>query len=235
MEQVKERPDNIQQRKRLKRGWNQDKEAKKVDERTRDRVKKASEARNKIGQVVALQAQAQQRQAASIAFSQMHGMDLVAQATAAKAIAQANENKPGHEAGKNASSRNKGKWAKLLAGAKNIKQLGRRIERLGYDVGEHPAFGGVNPVHVGTSKKYGDTHGFTYPGQQGKSLHYKGLAFDITGDKLMRLWKALKKSGLPIDEAFYKNMFLGEGEGPVPNHENHIHLGMLRKRGYRRG
>ena len=189
-------PEAITEKVKLRKGWNQDKEASKVDARTRDRVKRQSEARNKIGQVVALQQQAQQKQAASLALSQRTGMDLVSAATAAQAIAQANNNKPGHKAGNNASA--KGKWAKLLAGAKNVKQLARRIEKLQnglFDVDELKGFqDGVDPVHEGPD-------------------HYDGTAMDINVTrknntkcetrKLKRLMKVINKLyGSEVDQQF---------------------------------
>ena len=48
-----------------------------------------------------------------------------------------------------------------LAAENGLKKLGRVLERKGFDVGEHPAFGGVDPVH---------TNG---------SHHYDGNAFDV--------------------------------------------------------
>ena len=48
-----------------------------------------------------------------------------------------------------------------LAAEKGLKKLGRVLERKGFDVGENPAFGGVDPVHT-----------------QG-SQHYSGNAFDV--------------------------------------------------------
>ena len=44
-----------------------------------------------------------------------------------------------------------------------IVALGRQLQREGYTVGEHPAFGGVAPVHVNGS------------------YHYRGLAIDVNG------------------------------------------------------
>lgn len=49
-------------------------------------------------------------------------------------------------------------------GNSNIVQLGHRLQRQGYAVSEHPAFGGVHPVHV--------------PGSE----HYKNNALDVNAD-----------------------------------------------------
>lgn len=219
------RPENIQRGKtRLRRGWNQDKEAKRVDDNTRARNKKASETRNKLGQVIALQSQAQQKQAFSLAMSQMHGMDMVAQATAAKAIQNAKQDRNGPEAGKHASASTKGKWAQLLSGAKNVKQLARRIERLNkgvFDVWQLEGFQeGVTGPHSGPGSK-----------------HHSGLAFDVNTTrknntafeqrKLARLYKALKKSGTPLGS--YNDPW-EENQG---NTGHHGHFEVARRKGYR--
>lgn len=42
-----------------------------------------------------------------------------------------------------------------------LGRLGRKLQRKGFDVGEHPKFGGVDPVH------------------SNNSWHYKGRALDV--------------------------------------------------------
>lgn len=55
-------------------------------------------------------------------------------------------------------------WPRFQKGG--IVALGRKLQQQGYDVGEHPAFGGVAPVH--TSGSY----------------HYSGQALDINADTM---------------------------------------------------
>lgn len=87
----------------------------------------------------------------------------------------------------------------------NIVALGHALQRMGYSVGENPAFGGVHPVHVANS------------------WHYKGLALDVNADGwpggeakgLDRLYSMLK--GLPgVIELLWR----------VPNHFDHLHVAM---------
>ena len=110
-----------------------------------------------------------------------------------------------------------GKLGQYLGGADNINQLARRIEKSGYDVGGLEGFQGQGPISSG------HTEG---------SLHYSGLAGDITGPRLGRLFNALKKSfgTNVIDEMFYKNKSYGDGENPIGGHDSHIHLGLLGRR-----
>lgn len=41
-----------------------------------------------------------------------------------------------------------------FAAQKGIVPLGKKLQKLGFDVGEHPAFGGVAPVHTSGSHHY---------------------------------------------------------------------------------
>ena len=194
--QVPERPDNLVRGKmRLKKGWNQDKEANRANENTRSRVKKEADSRSKMGQVIALQAQAQQRQAFNLSMAQTRGMDLVAAATAAKAIANAKEGRNASEAGKHASASTKGKWAKLLAGASNAKQLARRIEKLNnglFDVWQLKGFQeGVTGPHSGPGSKH-------HPGLAFDANTTRGNNTDFERRKLERLYRALQKAGIPL-------------------------------------
>lgn len=48
---------------------------------------------------------------------------------------------------------------------RGIVPLGRKLQRMGFDVGEHPAFGGVDPVHTSGSQHYeGDAIDVNYYG-----------------------------------------------------------------------
>jgi hypothetical protein len=90
-----------------------------------------------------------------------------------------------------------------------IVALGRKLQKEGYEVGEHPAFGGVHPVHVTGSH------------------HYKGEAIDVNDDQapfasgggepgsLDRLYSKLK--GMPgVVELLWR----------VANHFDHLHVAM---------
>lgn len=96
-------------------------------------------------------------------------------------------------------------------GGGNIVALGRSLQKAGYEVGEHPAFGGVNPVHVAGS------------------YHYSGRAIDVNDDSppfasgsgepgsLDRLFARLKKMR-GIVELLWR----------VPHHFDHLHVAMQR-------
>ena len=92
-----------------------------------------------------------------------------------------------------------------LGNVSNIVQLGRALQRMGYAVGEHPAFGGVAPVH------------------SENSYHYRGMAIDVNADSmpggeeaaLTRLYNMLK--GDPgVVELLWQ----------VPDHYDHLHVAM---------
>ncbi len=94
-----------------------------------------------------------------------------------------------------------------LAGGGGIVALGRRLQGMGYAVSEHPAFGGVHPVHV--------------PG----SAHYAGRALDVNADNfpggepaaLDRLYAMLQR--LPgISQILWR----------VAGHFDHLHVAMAR-------
>lgn len=100
-----------------------------------------------------------------------------------------------------------GDGGKAIGGSSNIVQLGRSLQGMGYAVGEHPAFGGVAPVH------------------SPNSLHYSNRAIDVNADSMAggemknldRLYGMLKgKAG--ISELLWR----------VPNHFNHLHVAMRR-------
>jgi hypothetical protein len=86
-----------------------------------------------------------------------------------------------------------------------IVGLGRQLQREGYQVGEHPAFGGVDPVH------------------SPRSYHYRGMAIDVNADgwpggemsALDRLYARLK--GMPgVLELLWR----------VADHFDHLHVAM---------
>jgi TP901 family phage tail tape measure protein len=90
-----------------------------------------------------------------------------------------------------------------------IVALGHQLQQQGYEVGEHPAFGGVHPVHAPNS------------------YHYRGMAIDVNDDappfapggpepgSLDRLYKRLKGTS-GIVELLWR----------VAGHFNHLHVAM---------
>lgn len=94
---------------------------------------------------------------------------------------------------------------------KAIVQLGRMMQSMGYSVGEHPAFGGVAPVHV--------------PG----SYHYKRRAVDVNWypasqerPRLFDLYEWVTGRVSPT-ELFFN----GQGiPSAIGGHDDHLHLAM---------
>lgn len=78
-----------------------------------------------------------------------------------------------------------------------LVQLGKKLQGMGLDVGEHPDFGGVHPVH----------------GPQ--SLHDYGLAIDVNGGendgRFDKLAEQLWKQGFGV-------------QWRAPNHDGHMHV-----------
>lgn len=90
------------------------------------------------------------------------------------------------------------------------QQTGQTIQKLGFQVAEHPDFGGVAPVHAGNSY-----HGY-------------GEAFDIThqtGDYNTSIEKTRQLKELIRSMGLFKEV-IGPGDGN-PAHETHLHLGGL--------
>jgi len=90
------------------------------------------------------------------------------------------------------------------------QQTGQTIQKLGFQVAEHPDFGGVAPVHAGNSY-----HGY-------------GEAFDIThqtGDYDTSIEKTRQLKELIRSMDLFKEV-IGPGDGN-PAHETHLHLGGL--------
>lgn len=75
-----------------------------------------------------------------------------------------------------------------LASYRAAVRLGKRLQKMGYAVGEHPAFGGVSPVHTAGS------------------YHYRGQALDVNADHwpggemaaLDKLYRMLTGGKVPI-------------------------------------
>lgn len=115
------------------------------------------------------------------------------------------------------ANRGGGSGGKGYTGGKGIVKLGRWIESMGFDVGEHSRFGGVAPVHTGTSAAHGDFSGSGPP-----SKHYSDNALDVNwrgggseSAKLDMLYSKLKKiSGV------YQLLWRTTG------HYDHLHLAM---------
>lgn len=90
------------------------------------------------------------------------------------------------------------------------QQTGQTIQKLGFQVAEHPDFGGVAPVHAGNSY-----HGY-------------GEAFDIThqtGNREDSIEKTRQLKELIRSMDLFKEV-IGPGDGN-PAHETHLHLGGL--------
>ena len=92
-------------------------------------------------------------------------------------------------------------------GPQDLVDIGHRMQQQGFDVSEHPMFGGVHPVHVKNS------------------YHYKGRAIDVNWNpaaqedgKLEKLDEWLKKNVKGIVELLWH----------VPGHFNHLHLAMAK-------
>lgn len=96
----------------------------------------------------------------------------------------------------------------LLAGGSGIVGLGRQLQSMGFSVGEHPAFGGVAPVHT-----------------QG-SYHYQGRALDINADSHpwgeARALDWLYARLLPL----YNSGVIKELLWRTAGHFDHLHLAM---------
>ncbi len=88
----------------------------------------------------------------------------------------------------------------------NIVAVGRRMQSMGYSVGEHPSFGGVAPVHTKNS------------------YHYRGRAVDVNWypasaepAKLDYLHGWIRQNVSPITELLWR----------TKGHYGHLHLAML--------
>ena len=90
------------------------------------------------------------------------------------------------------------------------QQTGQALQQLGFQVAEHPDFGGVAPVHAGNS------------------FHGYGEAFDIThqtGNREDSIEKTRQLKELIRSMNLFKEV-IGPGDGD-PRHETHLHLGGL--------
>ena len=101
--------------------------------------------------------------------------------------------------------------ALIYEGNKGAYQhAGQTLQKLGFQVAEHPDFGGVAPVHAGNS------------------FHGYGEAFDIThqtGDYDTSIEKTRQLKELIRSMNLFKEV-IGPGDGN-PAHETHLHLGGL--------
>lgn len=99
----------------------------------------------------------------------------------------------------------------------DIVAVGESLQRLGYEVSEHPAFGGVHPVHTAGSD------------------HYSGHAIDVNDDAAPRGhgssemasldWLAPQLMKLPHRQVIWRNHDLDTG-APIPDHMDHLHFAM---------
>jgi TP901 family phage tail tape measure protein len=106
--------------------------------------------------------------------------------------------------------------AKAVSGG-NIVEVGRSLQRMGYEVGEHPAFGGVGGVHVAGSD------------------HYSGHAIDVnddappyghgSGEMASLDWLAPQLMKLPHRQIIWRNRDWDNG-APIGGHMDHLHLAM---------
>ena len=90
------------------------------------------------------------------------------------------------------------------------QQTGQTLQKLGFQVAEHPDFGGVAPVHAGNS------------------FHGYGEAFDIThqtGDYDTSIERTRQLKELIRSMNLFKEV-IGPGDGD-PAHATHLHLGGL--------
>lgn len=90
------------------------------------------------------------------------------------------------------------------------QHAGTTLQKLGFQVAEHPDFGGVAPVHAGNS------------------FHGYGEAFDIThqtGNREDSIEKTRQLKELIRSMNLFKEV-IGPGDGD-PAHETHLHLGGL--------
>lgn len=87
-----------------------------------------------------------------------------------------------------------------------IVQLGRQIENMGYDVGEHPSFGGVAPVHTANS------------------WHYKAAALDINWYPVDEERAKLNSLANWIRSRIAPRELFWPGYDPVGGHGGHLHV-----------
>ena len=122
-----------------------------------------------------------------------------------------------------------------LGSVKSVVQLGNWLEEFGFTPGEHPKFGGVDPVHSATS------------------LHYVGQALDVNVRTLKkevkqrfkneeaalqwlygRILGVAEAKDWPLDEMFFNGYGFLKERGynhnhPIGGHDGHLHVGFSRK------
>lgn len=99
----------------------------------------------------------------------------------------------------------RGDFGSFGLGATSLVALGRQLQSMGFQVGEHPAFGGVAPVHV--------------PG----SYHYQGRALDINwpgaGEPAKLDWLYSRLRRMPgVKELLWR----------TAGHFDHLHVAMAK-------
>jgi hypothetical protein len=112
-----------------------------------------------------------------------------------------------------------GRNGKVKAGGgpvRGVKDIAKLAQQMGLNVGEHPDFGGVAPVHAKNS------------------YHYRKRAIDVSGDpeKMRRFANEVaKRHGKRVAELFWRgsghvNIKHGKhvGKDFVSGHETHVHV-----------
>lgn len=93
----------------------------------------------------------------------------------------------------------------------SLVSLGKALQANGYSVGEHPAFGGVAPVHASNSYHYaGRALDINWPGP-GETSRLQELAGDLR-----------QRFGGRIKELYYP------GNDPYGGHDSHLHIAMAK-------
>ena len=103
-----------------------------------------------------------------------------------------------------------------LKGGGDIVAVGRMLQGMGYEIGEHPAFGPV-----------GD--------HSANSAHYSGRAIDVNDDVAPRGgsemasldWLAPRLQKLPHSQIIWRNQDIDTGAS-IPDHMDHLHFAMQR-------
>jgi TP901 family phage tail tape measure protein len=143
--------------------------------------------------------------AAKLSHPQIHGPELIG-ALSQAAIDQTHA----------AAAKYLQEHMKAVSGG-DIVEVGHSLQGLGYEVSEHPAFGGVHPVHTAGSD------------------HNSGHAIDVNDDAAPRGhgssemssldWLAPQLLKLPHRQVIWRNHDLDTG-APIPAHMDHLHFAM---------
>lgn len=103
-----------------------------------------------------------------------------------------------------------------LKGGGDIVAVGRMLQGMGYEIGEHPAFGPVG-------------------NHSANSAHYSGRAIDVNDDVAPRGgsemasldWLAPRLQKLPHSQIIWRNQDIDTGAA-IPDHMDHLHFAMQR-------